>query len=68
MNLLKFLFQVSLTMALIGATNQQKIKILQELNETHPNKCEENKEVIQQWMKMQPHLPKNYGKFEFYVR
>ena len=49
-------------MALIGATNQQKIKILEEINETHSNKCEENKEAIEQWMKTQLHLPKNYGK------
>lgn len=49
-------------MALMGPTNQQKNKILEELNETNPNKLEENKAIIQQWLKSQPHLPKNYGK------
>ncbi|KAK7604816.1 hypothetical protein V9T40_006002 [Parthenolecanium corni] len=47
-------------MALMGPTNQQKNKILEELNETNPNKLEENKAIIQQWLKSQPHLPKNY--------
>lgn len=47
-------------MALIGATNQQKISIFEEINESAPNKCQENKESIKQWMATQPHLPKNY--------
>lgn len=48
------------SMALIGANNQQRLKIFEEINETHPNKCEEVKNVIKQWIKSQPHLPKNY--------
>lgn len=50
-------------MALIGATNQQRVKILEEVNETNANKLDENKNIIKQWLEMQPHLPKNYGKF-----
>ncbi|XKL64999.1 hypothetical protein PGB90_005085 [Kerria lacca] len=49
-------------MALLGPTNQQKILIFEEINETNPNKLEQNKAIIQQWMVLQPHLPKNYGK------
>lgn len=48
-------------MALIGPTNQQKIKIFEEVNETNPNKLEDNKVIIQKWLSLQPHLPKNYG-------
>lgn len=48
-------------MALMGPTNQQKNKILEEINETNPNKLEENKAIIKQWLNSQPHLPKNYG-------
>lgn len=47
-------------MALMGPTNQQKNQILEEINETNPNKLEENKAIIKQWLNSQPHLPKNY--------
>ncbi|XP_065201197.1 alpha-tocopherol transfer protein-like [Planococcus citri] len=47
-------------MALIGATNQQKTKIYEEINETHSNKLEDNKAIVQKWLSSQPHLPKNY--------
>lgn len=47
-------------MALIGANNQQKKNIFEEINETSPNKLEDNKAIIEKWIRSQPHMPKNY--------